>query len=111
MSDIHICCPVCRNVKLMPRPRPIREVTWGTDCVCRDTGACVYHRHHPSGAPSRPTDAALADKSERQYMRDLEDWTNERFQYEQAEKLGDLLRQYPDLADRVSTMLAQGTKP
>ena len=65
-------CPCCGVHRLTPRPPRIDDVPWG-DCACSDRVTCVAHQIDSTDAPSRPTDAMLAEKGQQIYVRRLKE--------------------------------------
>ncbi len=68
-------CPCCGVHRLRPKMPSVHEVPWGK-CACRDERSCVAHAANPyaDDVPSRPTDAALAERAERIYAERLKDY-------------------------------------
>ncbi len=65
-------CPCCGVHRLTPKPPRIDDVPWG-DCACSDRVTCVAHQIDSTDAPSRPTDAMLAERGQGIYLRRLEE--------------------------------------
>jgi hypothetical protein len=80
-----ITCPTCGVARLLPRAPRIDEVPWA-DCACSDAVTCLAHRLDCTDAPSRPTDAKLAEKGQRMYVRRLEEFAQMTAKFEQAKR-------------------------
>jgi hypothetical protein len=82
-----IVCPCCGVHRLTPKMPSIHEVPWG-NCACRDERSCVAHAANPyaDDVPSRPTDAALAEKAERIYVERLKEHMERMSRFSWVEK-------------------------
>ncbi len=100
-------CPCCGVHRLTPKPPRIDEVPWG-DCACSDRVTCLAHQIDITDAPSRPTDAMLADKGQAIYLRRLKDHaeTVERFASFDRAALQSQLDEALTECDRLRRLLA-----